>query len=201
MSADHSRPDNRETLGVRIGLPSDLRVLRERFPRECWYSHANLGSMARFWMSRHDMFRELGAALGSATSGFLGGGLAAREFTGWFAPRLQFLLSHLGTHHQIEDYHYFPIFRVADARLARGFDLLENDHHVIHAAMDRTVTAANALLGTLAAGGDDLWRAGEAYAEASDPLLRLLLAHLDDEEDLIVPLILDRGEDALGVGH
>jgi hypothetical protein len=25
--------------------------------------------------------------------------------------------------------------------------------------------------------------------------------HLDDEEDLIVPLILDRGEEALGVAH
>jgi hypothetical protein len=28
-----------------------------------------------------------------------------------------------------------------------------------------------------------------------------LMRHLDDEEDLIVPLILDRGEDALGVAH
>ena len=32
-------------------------------------------------------------------------------------------------------------------------------------------------------------------------LLRGLTRHLDDEEDLIVPLILDRGELALGVGH
>jgi hypothetical protein len=28
-----------------------------------------------------------------------------------------------------------------------------------------------------------------------------LVRHLDDEEDLIVPLILERGEDALGVAH
>ena len=31
-------------------------------------------------------------------------------------------------------------------------------------------------------------------------LLRLLTRHLSDEEDLIIPLILDRGEAALGVG-
>jgi hypothetical protein len=31
-------------------------------------------------------------------------------------------------------------------------------------------------------------------------LLRLLTRHLGDEEDLIIPLILDRSEAALGVG-
>jgi hypothetical protein len=31
-------------------------------------------------------------------------------------------------------------------------------------------------------------------------LLKRLLRHLDDEEDLVVPLILDRGEQTLGVG-
>jgi hypothetical protein len=32
-------------------------------------------------------------------------------------------------------------------------------------------------------------------------LLKGLVRHLDDEEDLIVPLILDRSEEALGVAH
>jgi hypothetical protein len=39
------------------------------------------------------------------------------------------------------------------------------------------------------------------YAGASGLLLKGLMRHLDDEEDLIVPFILDRGEDALGVAH
>ena len=37
--------------------------------------------------------------------------------------------------------------------------------------------------------------------KASGALIKGLIRHLDDEEDLIVPLILDRGEDALGVAH
>ncbi len=48
---------------------------------------------------------------------------------------------------------------------------------------------------------DTLRSRGDAYAAASGALLKGLIRHLDDEEDLIVPLILERGEDALGVGH
>ena len=44
-------------------------------------------------------------------------------------------------------------------------------------------------------------RCGDDYAAASGALLKGLIRHLDDEEDLIVPLILDRGEEALGVAH
>ena len=85
-------------------------------------------------------------------------------------------------------------------RLARGFDVLENDHHAIHADMAATAETANALLRALTQ-ADALKRCGEAYAAASGALLTGLKRHLDDEEDLIVPLILERGEDALGVAH
>ena len=67
---------------------------------------------------------------------FREGTLSPAEFPRQLVPRLQFLLSQLNVHHQIEDLHYFPIFRAADTRLARGFDVLEGDHHAIHADMD-----------------------------------------------------------------
>jgi iron-sulfur cluster repair protein YtfE (RIC family) len=127
------------------------------------------------------------------------------EFPRQLVPRLQFLLSQLGAHHQIEDLHYFPIFRAAEERLARGFDVLEGDHHAIHADMAATAETANAMLRELSTnlGGeaDTLRRGGDDYAQASGALIKGLIRHLDDEEDLIVPLILDRGEQALGVAH
>ena len=46
-----------------------------------------------------------------------------------------------------------------------------------------------------------LRRCSDAYADSSGALIKGLVRHLDDEEDLIVPLILDRGEEALGVAH
>jgi hemerythrin-like domain-containing protein len=197
----HSTEIEALALARRNGWPEDLRVLIARYPREQWDAHANLGEMARFWLSRHAMFRELSAAIEAIEAQFRAGRLPPAEFARQFVPRLQFLLDQLNVHHQIEDLHYFPIFREADARLRGGFDVLEGDHHHIHADMVRTAECANALLQTLQAGGDPLRRASDDYADASGALLKGLIRHLDDEEDLIVPLILDRGEEALGVVH
>jgi iron-sulfur cluster repair protein YtfE (RIC family) len=188
-------------LARRNGWPDDLRVLIARYPREQWQGHANLGGMARFWLSRHVMFRELAGMIRDIETQFRDGTLPSAEFPRQFVPRLQFLLQQLGVHHQIEDLHYFPIFRAADERLAHGFDVLEGDHHAIHADMAATADTANALLRALSSDADALRRRGDDYAAASGALLKGLIRHLDDEEDLIVPLILDRGEAALGVAH
>ncbi len=106
-------------LACRTGWPDDLRVLLERFPREQWQTHANLGEMARFWLSRHAMFRELSAMIDAIETRFRTGILMSADLPRQLVPRLQFLLSQLAVHHQIEDRHYFPIFRAADTRLAR----------------------------------------------------------------------------------
>ena len=176
-------------------------MLLARYPREQWNAHPNLGDMAHFWLSRHAMFRELSATIAQITAQFRAGQLLPGEFARQFVPRLQFILDQLEVHHRIEDLHYFPIFREADARLTRGFEVLEGDHHHIHLDMARTAETANALLQTLQGDADRLRRCGDDYADASGLLLGGLIRHLDDEEDLIVPLILDRGEQALGVAH
>jgi hemerythrin-like domain-containing protein len=186
-------------LDTRAGWPADLRLLIARYPREVWSDHANLGAMAQFWLQRHDMFREIGAALEEATTAYRAGTASAADFRAFFPPRLQFFLQQLNAHHQIEDLHYFPVFQAAEARLAHGFDVLEADHHLIHRQIDATVEAANGFLRT-AVNDDAAKLAGERYAQASGRLLRLLTQHLGDEEDLIIPLILDRGEGPLGIG-
>lgn len=188
-------------LANRDGWPDDLCLLLSRYPREQWQAHANLGEMARFWLSRHAMFRELGAMIGTIEREFREGRMPPDAFAQAFVPRLRFLLSQLDVHHQIEDYHYFPIFRAAETRLARGFDVLEGDHHAIHADMARVAETANALLRALSGPPDASQSRADDYAAASGALIKGLMRHLDDEEDLIVPLILDRGEEALGVAH
>lgn len=189
------------SLDTRDGLPEDLKHLVARYPREVWTSHGNLGEMARFWLSRHVMFRDLGSMLETANAHFRNGTLDARQFAGFFAPRLQFFLQQLHAHHHIEDDHYFPIFRRADERLGRGFDMLDRDHDILGAGIEASVTAANRFLRALDGPPEALSRAADEYATCGANLLRGLVRHLDDEEDLIVPLILDRGEEALGVGH
>jgi Hemerythrin HHE cation binding domain len=105
----------------------------------------------------------------------------------------------LEEHHLVEDLHYFPVFRRVEPRLAAGFELLEGDHRALHAALGGIVEVANRVL------ADDtdrsrfraeLGRFRDAQAELGQTLLR----HLDDEEDLVVPLLLERGEELIAGG-
>jgi hemerythrin-like domain-containing protein len=184
-------------LDTRLGWPSELRFLLERYPREQWMAHGNLGQMARFWLERHNMFRELGGALKDATTRFREGAVTPKEFQPWFAPRLQFFLQQLHAHHHVEDGHYFPILRAAESRLVHGFEVLESDHEILHAGIMKSIESANEFLKALL--GNQARSAGDTYADVNADLLKKMLRHLDDEEDLIIPLILDRGEQKLGV--
>ncbi|WP_244491839.1 hemerythrin domain-containing protein [Aureimonas sp. AU12] len=190
-------------LDTRHGLPADLRELLLRYPRDVWTGHRNLGPTARFWLQRHDMFRELGGALDEALGQQREQVIDLGQFRVWFVPRLNFFLTQLDEHHRIEDTHYFPVFQLADARLAHGFDLLEGDHEVIHRDLQAVAeTAGRFLQETNLAGGkpgDTARRASEAYSDASERLLRRLVRHQEDEEDLIIPMILDRSEPGLGI--
>lgn len=186
-------------LATRGGLPDDLKMLISDYPREIWQTHDNLGDMARFWLQRHDMFREMGSILTGAIGDWREGRMDDKGFAGFFVPRLNWYLGNLDGHHNIEDHHYFPVFRKAEPRLTRGFDILDRDHHVIHDALEMNAEAARSYLSALEEGGDALKRAGEAYATENERLMRFLSRHLEDEEDLIIPVILDQGERKLGV--
>jgi hemerythrin-like domain-containing protein len=186
-------PQGQERLDQRAGLPGDLVWLYERYPREIWRGHANLRGIAEFWLKRHDMFREVGAMLAIGITQFRENDQPPAEFARWLAPRIRFFLGELEGHHTVEDHHYFPVFKQAEARLARGFDLLDSDHHVIHAALERNADVANRFFGQLAS-AQEARKAAERYADENERLVALLHRHLEDEEDLIVPMILDRGE-------
>ncbi len=181
----------------RDGLPDDLRWLVQKYPRENWQGHANVHGLANMWLSRHDMFRELGGMLTNGIGDYREGRLTAPDFARWFAPRLNHFLGHLDGHHNVEDYQYFPAFAKAEPLLKRGFEILDADHHTIHEGLERNAETANAFIRTLEEGEDRQRFAADAYANENSRLIAMLRRHLADEEDLIIPLILDRGDRAL----
>jgi hemerythrin-like domain-containing protein len=181
-------------LESRAGLPDDLRFLLARYPREDWQAHPNVHGMAGMWLQRHGMFRELGGILTGAIADHREGRTDARAFAQFFVPRLNFFLGQLDGHHNVEDQHYFPVFARVETRLKRGFDILDSDHHLIHEALERNAGTANDFVQALEAGDDTRRRAADAYADENERLVAMLARHLDDEEDLIIPLILDRGD-------
>lgn len=171
-------------LDVRAGLPDALRVLVEELPRTVWQDHANFGQLVQFWMQRHLMFRQL---VQNLTEDARARAKGALDFAA-YAPRLSqqggTLLNELHMHHQIEDQHYFPRLVQLDSRVAAGFDLLESDHE----AMD-------SLLHDMARGANTVLQGGEvsAFQADLDRFAGLLERHLTDEEEIIVPVILQSG--------
>jgi hemerythrin-like domain-containing protein len=186
-------------LDRRTGWPDDLRLLLDRHPRETWPGHPNLGALCRFWLERHAMFRELTEALTTSAFELREGRLDAAAFQPWFTPRMRFFLQQLHHHHLIEDHNYFPVFTAAEPRLARGFAVLEGDHGHIHGAIEQLAEASNGLLRGLASPAADLSGASARLATTLPSFLLQLGRHLEDEEDLIIPLILERSEAGLGV--
>jgi len=176
-------------------LPADIAYLREKYPRETWDTHRNYGEHARFWLRVHGMFRELGGMLKSATHQFREGEVTPAEFHRYFAPRLDYFLGHLEGHHNIEDYQAFPLFRSVDKRLIVGMDLLEEDHGVIHELLVKSGETGRHLIAALKGDADAQRFALDVYAGHSDKILDWLLRHLDDEEDLVIPSILEHTEE------
>jgi len=202
-------PKSDLALDQRTGWPADLSLLLDRHPRPTWQRHPNLGALCRFWLERHQMFRELAAALTRGAVELREGRLEAGQFQPWFTPRMGFFLEQLHHHHLIEDHNYFPAFMAAEPRLARGFEVLEGDHATIHQAILDLADASNGLLEALRQPAADrpatdrptvdVPGASARLATTLPAFLTRLGRHLDDEEDLIIPLILERGEAGLGV--
>lgn len=178
----------------RAGLPDAIAYLRAAYPAPSWQAHRNYGELTAFWLSVHASLRERGGQLQQTTHALLDGRIDAAGFQRAFVPRFNHFLQHLTGHHQIEDHAYFPKFRALDARMVAGFDLLEHDHELIHETLLASVERARALLTVIGQGGDAALRAADAHAETSARLLELLTRHLADEEELVIPAMLEHGE-------
>jgi len=189
--------DDSLDLATRTGLPDALRVLLQEHPRDGWTGHANFDGLVRFWLDRHLMFRKLTATIRSESEAVLDTRADPKNFGNRLARFGGMLVNELHTHHQIEDMHYFPPLSAAEPRIARGFEILDRDHHAIDGHLNAFVEDANAVLRAIADGPDHRTAAGR-FLERTERLDGFLDRHLIDEEDLIVPVILRHGSGLVG---
>ena len=183
-------------LNERDGLPDALRVLLEEYPRSGWTQDPNFDGLIRFWLERHMMFREVLTTMTKATQGVLDAAADPARFRAETSRYGGFFVNQLHHHHQIEDVHYFPKLQGKDARVARGFDILDADHHAIDGYLAAFVEAANGVL--QAEDGPAFRDAAAAHLTELQRLDGLLDRHLTDEEELVVPVILKYGADLEG---
>jgi Hemerythrin HHE cation binding domain len=185
------------TAGGRAAWREELETLMRRYPGETWSGHANLGELARFWLQRHELFRQLDEVIRSGVETALEEGIDAAVFKPWLSRRLGWSLWQLEQHQQVEDHHYFPLFRRAEPRLAPGFELLEGDHDTLHTAIGGLVERATAVLASEAPSSEAFRSDLARFRDSQIDLGRALIRHLHDEEDLVIPLLLERGEQSL----
>jgi hypothetical protein len=177
-----------------VGLPKDVQYLVRKYPRDTWVEHL-VSNTAQTWLGVHRYFRTASKTAQAMIEDVQNGRKDAAEIGPAYRHRIGEILVHLDGHHKIEDNHYFPQFEMLEPGLKAGFELMEEDHHVI----DRAIFEVSAL--------------SRAFLEAADPILTdrslldravnelgaglaqfrtIMLHHLDDEEDLVIPLIIDR---------
>lgn len=178
-------------LDTRQGLPDHLRILADRYPREMWQGHANFNEMTAFWLERHLMFRQILDKLTADTEGFLDG-TAGPRYGAELSRYAGFFLNQLHGHHTIEDQHYFPQFNALDKRMDQAFALLDADHHALDAHIHDFGARTNAVLGALQQDGDARAFAGQLH-DAQRAFHGFLDRHLMDEEEIIVPIVLEYG--------
>ena len=175
-------------LNARTGLPSEFAWLRDAFPRERWTDVA-LPPVAAHWLQMHAGFRGAGAHMDQLVAARRTDTLDVRAFHDRLLPTLTNFLQHLDGHHGIETGHYFPQFRRIEPRIAAGIDLLDRDHDAVHAHLEILAARGNAFHQAVRAGdvavGNHAARMADALTAANPALLR----HLDDEEDIVIPLI------------
>ncbi|RZJ93560.1 MAG: hemerythrin domain-containing protein [Brevundimonas sp.] len=174
-------------LAIRTGLPAEMLYLRDALPRDRWQGHA-IPQMAAFWLQMHGGFRQASAAMAHVVAEHRAGVIDIRTYHDRLLPTLARFLQHLDGHHNIESGHYFPQFRQIEPRIAAGIDLLDRDHEAVHAHLEALAAGGNALHQAVrsdAPAGDHASRLNDALDAAAAPLIR----HLDDEEDIVIPLI------------
>lgn len=177
-----------DDLQTRTGLPDALRVLVEDLPRHTWEAHPNFDGLIRFWLDRHLMFRDVLGRLRGGSEAFLDNRADLQRYAMETSRYAGFLLNELHGHHMIEDRHYFPVLQSLDARLERGFGILDKDHHDLDGHIHALAETTNGFLGRLQE-ADCRDRAGDLDV-ALGKFETFLDRHLTDEEELVVPVIL-----------
>lgn len=188
--------DDLPRLGVREGLPRDLLFLTDKYPRGTWRGQSGLAGTGEIWLANHDRFRDLTDRIAGQLTALRETGETTYDSAPALRRHIGSLLGGLEGHHNIEDHHYFPMFSRAEPRLLRGFQILDADHDLIHAAIDELAAATQDSLRRMGqaegAMTGDQRRAVDDLAAVVDRIAPLLRQHLADEEDIVIPLILER---------
>lgn len=186
-------PSETDALEHRAGLPTAFRYLEAACPRAKW-PVMDLHPMASHWLEIHGWFRGQMDELGKLGGLWREGQIGAGDYRAYATPRVRHLLSNLHHHHTLETEHAFPQLAAAEPRMAAGFELLDRDHGDIEHLLAAMAEAANDLI---RGGGEaaELPRLADALTDRVERGVTLIVSHLNDEEEIVVPVLTLSGHD------
>lgn len=170
-------------------LDGSWLYLHEQMPPQKWAALPSFGTAAT-WLGMHHSLRRGQGELDYLSREYQQGRLRWPDYRSRLLHAAELHYGHLHGHHRLEDTHHFPQMRKLEPKLARGFDVLDADHHHIEQQLYHIQTLLAALKQSEAANpalADKLAQAIEAGGGA-------LYRHLADEEDLVIPILALRAE-------
>lgn len=171
-------------------MPEEMRFLLDRYPRDTWAAHPGFKEKTRHWLGAHLMFRRVAERVRLDTEEVLNKDIGMDAYAGRLSYYGGNLVGNLHGHHGWEDRVYFPELSKADPRFDAGLELLEQDHSDLDAVLDDFVRQANRVIKLAELDEAQAYDEAHLVHETAQRIEAFLARHLNDEEDLAVPIIL-----------
>jgi len=174
----------------RPGMPEEMTMLLERYPRDSWDAHPGFKEKTRQWLGAHQMFRALAEKLRLDAETYLDRQLDGADYGERLSRVGGTLIGNLQGHHAWEDRSYFPELSAADARFDAGLDILEKDHAELDGVLERFFRDGNRAVKLIQLDETQARDDVGAVHGLAEVIEGFLDRHLTDEENLAVPIIL-----------
>ncbi|MGL1920594.1 MAG: hemerythrin domain-containing protein [Hyphomicrobiales bacterium] len=186
----YKNPENH--VKKRDGLSPTIKKTLLESTREDWPKHRRYQGMAGFWLNIH---RNLLQGTNQLADGFesLLDTPPSEIQDEINARKLQQMgnqvISHLHHHHEIEDHNYFPQFIQLYPNMEHAINLLDGDHKILDQALQDTQLALVDMMAQKPVDRDMIAQ----VAKGSRALEKIITRHLWDEEEIIIPILLEHG--------
>lgn len=170
-----------------------MQVLLTDYPRGSWQAHAHFSRCdIDSWMGAHRSFKRVANSLQTQTELCLDDAVSTDNLVRTLRQYGGSLVNSLHGHHSWEDSFLFPDLMKKESRIQHGLDMLESDHVQLDKLLNQLVQSTNDAARCAESNETVSRDAVGELQQHTEALGKLLTRHLSDEEDLIVPVVLNQ---------